>query len=68
MFVCHRDINLNLKPNEKIISEYFKTYLVDDDEKQEVKETTKPCYYLHADNFSTAAINFCYENKLVCII
>ncbi|CAH1393194.1 unnamed protein product [Nezara viridula] len=59
-----RDINLNLKPNEKIISEYFKTYLVDGDEKQEVKEITKPCYYLHADNFSSAAINFCYEDKL----
>nr|XP_012229702.1 PREDICTED: A disintegrin and metalloproteinase with thrombospondin motifs 16-like isoform X1 [Linepithema humile]XP_012229703.1 PREDICTED: A disintegrin and metalloproteinase with thrombospondin motifs 16-like isoform X1 [Linepithema humile] len=63
--VFGKEIQLKLRRNEQIVSSMFKVWKHDTiniTEKLLQINASDPCYYLHKDHISTAAINFCQEH------
>nr|XP_012214457.1 PREDICTED: A disintegrin and metalloproteinase with thrombospondin motifs 19-like isoform X2 [Linepithema humile] len=60
-------IQLNLRRNDKIVASEFEIWKHNTKgvtEKLSQLNTPDPCYYLHKDQISSAAINFCHKNGL----
>ncbi|XP_067214568.1 A disintegrin and metalloproteinase with thrombospondin motifs 7-like isoform X2 [Linepithema humile] len=63
--ILGKQIQLNLRRNDQIVSSKFKLWKYDArsiTEKLSQLNASDPCYYLHKDHISTAAINFCQEH------
>nr|XP_012229981.1 PREDICTED: A disintegrin and metalloproteinase with thrombospondin motifs 7-like isoform X1 [Linepithema humile] len=63
--VFGKEIQLKLRRNEQIVSSMFKVWKHDTigiTEKLSQINASDPCYYLHKNHISTAAINFCQEH------